>query len=442
MSNEFRKWLAFGTGVGIEIGARDLRVVVVRVRPTGIDLTGDMVIERYAERPAAEWGAAYAGFLKSAGASHLAAWVVLPRHDVIVRQLVLPGVEEKDMAAAISYQIDSLHPYSEEEAVYAWAPAGPGGSVLIGISTRAVIDRYVALFAEAGVKISALTFSAAAIYSSLRVLGAPASSGFLAMIHHEAEGEMEAYGESPSRPVFSASFDLPSPAFAQRARSLALAELRLPDETESRDLSEVVPKPRSVPEAYQFAPAAMAYATAVAAACPRLSLNANLLPAELRAVNSRALYIPTIVLGTLVLLGAGGLWGYSKYEDSNYRKALQAEIARTEPAARKAVAMDKEIDTARRRTLMLDDFRKRTKSDLDALNELTHILAPPTWVMNLEMTRDGLRISGESDQASGLIKILDGSKFFEGSELTMPISRLGNNVEGYGIRTRRQGAMQ
>ena len=53
---DLRKLLAFGSGVGIEIGAADLTVVVARVRPKHVRVTGRLVIENYAARPAAEWG--------------------------------------------------------------------------------------------------------------------------------------------------------------------------------------------------------------------------------------------------------------------------------------------------------------------------------------------------------------------------------------------------
>ena len=41
---DMRRWLAFGTGVGIEMGAEDLRVVVARVRPTGVEVLGSTTI--------------------------------------------------------------------------------------------------------------------------------------------------------------------------------------------------------------------------------------------------------------------------------------------------------------------------------------------------------------------------------------------------------------
>ena len=65
ISKDFRKLLAFGSGVGVEIGATDLEVAVTRVRPNKIQVLGRLTIENYAARPAAEWGAEYARFLKA-----------------------------------------------------------------------------------------------------------------------------------------------------------------------------------------------------------------------------------------------------------------------------------------------------------------------------------------------------------------------------------------
>ncbi len=108
---DLRSLLAFGTGVGIEIRARDLAVTISQVRPNGVKAATAAVIENFRERPAAEWGAEYLRFLRENGASHIAATVVAPKREVIVRQIALPGVARKDLAAAIGYQIETLHPY-------------------------------------------------------------------------------------------------------------------------------------------------------------------------------------------------------------------------------------------------------------------------------------------------------------------------------------------
>src|SRR5580698_6679028 len=86
-----RKFLAFGSGVGIEItgarGAETLRITAVRVRPNGARVLGSFSIENAAQQPAAEWGLAYAGFLKKNGLNHVVATALLPREDVILRQI-------------------------------------------------------------------------------------------------------------------------------------------------------------------------------------------------------------------------------------------------------------------------------------------------------------------------------------------------------------------
>ena len=87
-----RKWLAFGSGIGVEIGERHLHITALQVRPGGVRVLGTLKIENHAATPAAEWGAQYAAFSKKLGLAHVAATVVIPRRDVIVRQISMPGV--------------------------------------------------------------------------------------------------------------------------------------------------------------------------------------------------------------------------------------------------------------------------------------------------------------------------------------------------------------
>ena len=178
---DFNKWLAIGSGVGIEIGREDLTVTVVRVRPSGARILGELIVPRFREQAAGEWGATYTRFLKKLGFGHLAATALLPRDELTVRQVSLPGVSDKDMAAAVRFEIDALNPYAEEEVAYDWARIGRTSSILIGITRRATLDGYTALFSQAGIKVASFTFSAAAIYSAARLHSNPPSDGFVAL---------------------------------------------------------------------------------------------------------------------------------------------------------------------------------------------------------------------------------------------------------------------
>ena len=426
--------MAFGSGLGIEIGAKDLTVVVARVRPNRVRVPGRLVIENYASRPAAEWGAEYAAFLKSVNAGRLSATVLLPRREVIVRHVALPGVARRDIESALRFQLDTLHPYGEDEIVWAWSPLAYG-NVLVGIARRQTVERYAVVFAEAGVAVSSFTFSAAALHSAIRVNTAVTQlpEGFVALGRTES-GAVEVYGESVARPVYSAEFDMPP----ERAAALAASELRLPANTEPKPLESVLPTPETNPVENDISRNARPYATALAGAFPRLAPAANLLPPEHRRYSSRAVFIPSAVLAALALLIALSMGVYGGLSERIYLRDIQAEIARLEPARKKAEALEKQTQQARLRAQQLDEFRQQTRKDLEALNELTRLVEPPAWTNMLQLNRANARLGGETPQTAALLKILDSSPFFERTNILA--SNPGAKGEGFQLQTfRRSG---
>jgi Tfp pilus assembly protein PilN len=239
----------------------------------------------------------------------------------------------------------------------------------------------------------------------------------------EVNGRVELYGESPSHPLFSAAFD----ASPERAISLACAELRLdPASTETRSFHALL-----------GAEPPLSYAAALAGACSHLFLPVNLLPVEQRASNSRALWIPTGVAAGLALMAAAALAAYPSFEDRRYLRSLNAEIAKVKPQAAVAAKLDKDIETARQRTILLDQIRKRSKLDIDVVGEMTKVLPPPIWLNTLEITRTQVTVAGETDQAAPLLKQIDASPFFEASEFSMQPMRTQSG-EMFRIRSNRE----
>jgi hypothetical protein len=423
-----RKYLAFGSGVGIEItgprGAETLRISAVRVRPTGARVVGGFSIENAAQQPAAEWGQIYSAFVKKLGLKHVVATVLVPREDVILRQVSVPGVSDKDLPAAIGFQMDGLHPYADEDVVSSWARLPGTQIVLVAIARRAALQRYTTWFSEAGIKVGTFTCAPAAIYSARRLFASTPPPAVLAI--EEVNGRVELYGESPSHPLFSAVFD----ATKERAIALACAELRLD------------PAVYTAAETRSFhgllgAEPALPFAAALASACPHLSLPLNLLPEELRASSSRALWIPTGVAGGLVLMAAVALAAYPSFEDSRYLRSLNVEIAKITPQAVTAAKLDKDIEITRQRTMLLDEVRKRSKADIDIVGEVTRILPPPIWLNTLEINRKQVTVAGETDQAAPLLKQIDASPFFEQSEFSMQPIRTATG-EMFRIRSNRE----
>jgi Tfp pilus assembly protein PilN len=137
----------------------------------------------------------------------------------------------------------------------------------------------------------------------------------------------------------------------------------------------------------------------------------------------------------LLLLVA--LLAYPSYSDRHYLGLVQAQIRAFDPLAKKAADMDRETINARNRSQTLDNFRQQTRQDLAALNELTHLLAPPAWLSSLQLTRSSVNITGQTDQAATLIKLLDGSRQFQGSSFSLPLQKSGGQ-DLFSIRSARK----
>jgi len=431
VSPVLRKWLAFGTGAGIELVGDDLVVTLVRVRPAGYRVLAQQCIAGFRQRPAAEWGAEYEDWLRKHGARGVAAMVLLPRNEVLVRVLSLAGVRPAELDGAIQLQLDALHPYGPEEVRYAWAPIPGSSSVLVAIARAARIDEYVSLFDQAGVRLAGFLPSPGALYAVLRFFGEQPRLPLLAYRHHG--GAVEIYGESPARPVYSAWLELAE----ERALSMVAGELRADEEVTPTPIAELLPHPVRAPETWEMALAPGSVAAALLSACPHLSLDVNLLPVEHRSRTSRAALVPTLVLAGMVLAAVASLFAVERYEQARYTEALEAELARYAAQVDRVGVLEEELRQIAERQRLLADFRGRIAADLETLAALSRLIEPPAWLRSLDIQPDQVVLTGEAPQAAGLLKLLDDSPWFEGSEFTAPLSK-SETGENFQLRARRE----
>jgi Tfp pilus assembly protein PilN len=428
----WRRALAFGTGFGIAIGERNLEASIVRARPAGATLVATTTILDFRNRAATEWGAELLRFVAAAGETRLAATILLPRSEVIVRTLSLPGVADKDAASAIGLQIDTFHPWGDVAIAWGWSRAGRGalkGGVIIGLARKELLDSYETLFAEGGIPIAAASFSPAVIHSALRIWSEPPAS--LLCFDTSESGRTEIYGESGSRAVFSAEFSVPW----ERALALARAELRMAPDHPAKPFLDVLPVSPGTP----LSGSASAYAAAVAGSTPRGAEFANLLPPERRASHDRVQFLLPATLGLILALALLTVFVIvPAIEQKRYRGDLDRAARQLEPAALRAQSLERKIDESRTRMLALDEFRHRPQADLEVLNELTRLLPPQVWTNAIEIYPDSVVISGEADQAEPLLKVLDSSPLFQNSEFALSVTR-NAQTEQFRIKTTRRG---
>ena len=438
----WRRWLRFGLGVGVVAGERDLEAVVVRARPSGFVLRGYLRIADYIERPAAEWGAELTRFLAGLGAARTSALAVLPREVVIVRSISLPGVRDKDAERALSYQLDGLHPWEGQDIDWSWQRTGTGSIFQVAIAEAAAVERYTALFSEAGIRLAGLTFSGSAMFTARRIGAEPPQPQLMAVRGWSSEQDAataEVYAESESHPLYNAVFAAPP----ERAASLAGAETRLPQETECIDWFAALPAWKRAPDSVGETDAArsslaLAWASGLAAACPWLATPINLLPPALRAQSSRLAWVPSLALGLILLALGGALLIERRWLERGYVKRLNGESQQLEPVAQQVAVLDGRVADQAQRIRQLDAFRERTRNDLEVLLELTRQIPPQAALNQILVSRGDVQISGEIPQAEGLLKKLDESPLFEASEFSNQISRNGDR-ELFRIRTLRKG---
>jgi Tfp pilus assembly protein PilN len=424
----WRRVPAFGTGFGIAIGERDLEAAIVRARPSGATPVATTTIRDFRNRPAAEWGAELLRFVAAAGETRLAATVLLPRNQVVVRTVALPGVADKDAASAIDLQVDTFHPWGDVEVAWGWSRASKG-DVLVGLVRKELLDSYETLFAEAGILMAAATFSPAVIHAALRIWSVASAS--LLCINTDESGRTEIYGESESRAVFSAEFSVSR----ERAAALARAELRIAPDYPASALSDLLPHTPGT----ELSGNPLAYAAAIAGSAPRVAHIANLLPPERRASHDRMQYLIPAILGVLLALALLVVFVvFPAIEQKRYRADLDRAARQLEPAAARAQALERKIKEDGNRILQLDEIRRRPQADLEVLNELTRLLPPAVWTNSIEIYPDSVVISGEADQAAPLLKVLDSSPLFQNSEFALSLTR-GAQAEQFRIKTTRRG---
>jgi hypothetical protein len=415
----FRKWIAFGTGVGIEIDGESLRASVVRVRPSGARTVAQHTIANFRETPASEWGAELTTFLAAAGAAGRALMIVLPPADVISRNIAMAGVQKREMAAALAFEMDALAPYGDQEGASGWMLVGDS-SALAAITRAETVAHYTGLFAEAGLPVAGFSTSAAVLYASRHIFD-PGSREFLALDARETETRI--YGESAHVPAYWASVELPP----ERAVALSRAQMRLSS-------------PEALAEPATLEAGALAAAAAAASACPWLSSSLNLLPSAQRATRSPWMFAPTVALLAMTVLAAIALAGFRHFESERLLGSLNAEIQKAQPAARRATEAERARLAAIARVDQIKSYRDRTRKGLDVLKETTRLIAPPAWANQVDILRNTVNVAGESAAADGLLKVFDASPLFRASEFTSPLSRATTpGMDLFRLRAEREG---
>ena len=499
-----------GTSIGIAIRGDDLEVVCLRRRYEGIAVSGFLRIENYAARPVEEAAAQYRRFREENHAQTVSAVLALPRSMGLIRTIELPREALPNLAQAVAYQVDALHPFEEgavyhDHALLAGPPAGgasPAGGengasaarlrVAVAIVERSALDRLAGWCGQAGIDLSAVTFSTGALYQALaRAAGARRNAS--ALIAFDQHGEslevlgMAADGAFCSREIRvnhgprSADFSVaeaqagagaaqPAPRGPEfeREMTFCIAELRLPAGHEPRVvwLGDAEPAAGEAagalgqtvavaPEdcgnvALRVRAAGFVLSTHFAAYAAGLGglersvpllprppgLRWNLLPAERRVFRSHWGRGAAVVLATLVALLAIAWPATGWVQDRLYASWLDAQVAALSPRVQYADKLDARQQELLSRLQLLRDEGADINHKLDAWLEVTRLAPPTAWLNSLQISGSDVTLVGTADSATPFLQALSQSPYFERAEFVSAIGKSADGRETFQIRMR------
>lgn len=155
-------------------------------------------------------------------------------------------------------------------------------------------------------------------------------------------------------------------------------------------------------------------------------------PAPVVSIRQRSRQVAAVVLGCVILLGAGA-WTWQALGERRQLRVLSAERRQLEPVVAQAQKELREADGLSGLLAAFDQDKAREVSKLDLLRDLTARFPSDVWLAQLVYKRGELEIIGYAPQAQSLIGMLEGSAFLKDATFTGDIEQ-ERGVERFKIR--------
>ena len=422
-------------------------------RVTVAALTGRDRLEHFVVEEAEDLARTLAAELRTRGLASGRLRVGLDRRLAVVKAIELPRADGVDVARMIGFDLERHVPFPPDNTRFDWielpsSPAEPRRVLAVATEGRTV-ERPLALLAGARRRPATLTVAChgltallagalptrhaiwahrhdgvadllfldgRTLLTSRQVAAADASElaqqirRSLPVVHWSGTDDVWLSGDDAAawRIELSASLGVPVPAPPYAAPFHSLIAM-LPADNQGAGL--------------------LALAVAAGPRSPAL----NLLPGPARPwTPSRAQLVTARTVAVTALLGVSlALVHVIRIE--RYVGRVTAEIRRLEPEAKAVDSLTDELGRKRRVLAALTAAEDGRVQALPMLRELTETLPAGAWLQSLVMDRQGVELTGQADNASTLIPLLEASSRLERVEFTSPVTKT-QNKEQFRIR--------
>jgi len=427
-------------------------------RLTVVAITGRGHVEHFVVEQAEDPASALAAELQARGLAGPRLRVGLDRRLVVVKAIELPRTTGSDVAEMVAFDLDRHVPFAPDDIRFDWlelpSESDEARRVLVAAAERRAVERPLGLLAAAKRRPAALTVACHEL-TALLPRALPAQR--VVWAHRHGAGADLLLLDGPtlltSRQVVAAGAE----GLAREiARSLGLARWTASDAVWlsgddaagwRADLAASLGVPVSAPP---YAPARVPLVSALPATNAGAALLAlavaagprtpplNLLPVEARPwTPSREQLVTAGTVAVTALLALGLLVTHTIKVERHVGRLTQ-EIRRLEPEAKVVDGLAAELARKRRILAALTAVEGDHIRALPVLQEMTETLPAGSWLQALTMDRQGVELTGQSDAASTLIPLLEGSMRLERVEFTSPVTKT-QNKEQFRIRAGWEG---
>ncbi len=433
------------TSIGIALDGENMTLSSLQGNLSGGTLSHFMYVPDYRNRDSEALRQEVQLFLKNniLGKNNIV--VGIPRRDVLLRHLDLPGEVSDNLKQVIQYQVQSFEPTDEESYYYDYMQLGKNPknkriSILLTMVRKSLLDDYLAKLFELGIQPAAVTCSSLALVNlflqnrkniqDTNYILAHTTSASLSLVllqngmpvylqetPKEADQSwkeliLKEIGEAVSQNRLDEESAIESIVLSGDASESAHAELKV-DIAECVRLKDTIPIKSNETTAPYFEQATAAIGLAYTGMIRHPVVRINLIPTAFRFRQSRWAYVSAAVLGIVIIALLAGLVFHRQIQSRTLIEELDLEIESQKPLVDNITDLREETEALRETYESIENLYNQQDMNLEVLLELTQLLPMDTYLSNYTYRDGKVSLVGYSNSASDLILMLESSPMFK-----------------------------
>jgi Tfp pilus assembly protein PilN len=430
------------TTIGIEITAKDIRIAMVREFGGSRSLVRTESIPDFLSLSEADRLSTLTGYFKKHKLSGFNVHLTFPGTAGVIRDLEFPAAAglETTLHSAVALQVESLSPWPLDEIYWdcSWAPVTKSTKsivVHVGIVPRQVVDPWIALFRSAGLALAGASLSSLSWAHGTTVFWGTVAAMVVAAEDNHVEGALIRDGRIYTACIEGNNSELVPACTSEILRAgrvTAVDQLRI---VVYGATSDVVPDIDQLPMGGHKPGKSTFGAVATALlGLARTGFRLNLIPQQLRYQRNSLQFVPVYVLAFLLALLGIFATLREPYQQSLYAQRLDQEARRLAVEVRPVADQEAQLNRASDRLKALNGVLNTRDVNLEALRELSHVLPAGTWLTTYAYQDKVVTITGYSDSAATIQKLLEDSMVFHDAQFTASIIRDASGKDRFSIR--------